>query len=51
MSCDACNVPVWIDPAFPGRFLRHHATYPLRLEHRRENLSDIKLANNMARID
>ena len=43
VSCDACSVPVWLDPKLPERFLRHHAKYPLRLVQRRENLSDIKL--------
>jgi hypothetical protein len=46
MSCDACSVPVWIDPTLPERFLQHHSKYPLRLVHWRENLSDIKLAKN-----
>lgn len=43
MSCDACSVPVWIDSTLPARFLAHHAKYPLRLVHKRENLSDIKV--------
>jgi hypothetical protein len=43
MSRDACSVPVWIDAKLPRRFLKRHAQYPLRLVHRRENLSDIKL--------
>ena len=50
MSCDACSVPVWIDSTLPERFLQHHAKYPLRLVHRRENLSDIKLATSAPRI-
>ena len=43
LSQDACSVPVWVDPKLPRRFLKHHANYPLRLVHRRENLSDIKI--------
>ena len=49
MSCDACSVPVWIDPGLRARFLEHHSKYPLRLVHRRENLSDIKLLKNATR--
>jgi hypothetical protein len=49
MSRDACSVPVWIDPTLANRFLQHHAKFPLRLVQWRENLSDIKLANNAAR--
>jgi tellurite resistance-related uncharacterized protein len=48
-SCDACSVPVWTDPGLPARFLEHHSKYPLRLVHRRENLSDIKLLKNIIR--
>ncbi len=47
-SCDACSVPIWIDPVLPARFLEHHSKYPLRLVHKRENLSDIKLLKNAA---
>ncbi len=43
-NCDASSLPIWIDPALRERFLQHHAKYPLRLVHRRENLSNIKLA-------
>lgn len=44
ISRDACSVPGWLDPSLPGRFLKHHSRYPLRLVHQRENLSDIKRA-------
>jgi hypothetical protein len=50
MSCDACSLPVWIDPGLPARFLKHHSKYPLRLVHKRENLSDIKLLKNASRM-
>jgi hypothetical protein len=49
LSCDACSVPVWIDPGLPVHFLEHHSEYPLRLVHKRENLSDIKLLKNATR--
>ncbi len=45
VSQDACSVPVWLDADLPDRFLRHHDKYPLRLVHKRENLSEIKVAN------
>jgi Protein of unknown function (DUF3223) len=47
VSRDACSLPVWLDHALPARFLDHHASYPLRLVHQRENLSDIKLARKV----
>ncbi len=49
-SRDACSVPVWLDAKLPMRFLNHHAKYPLRLVHRRENLSDIKLEKKRGAI-
>lgn len=51
VSQDACSVPVWLDRALPGRFLNHHARYPLRLVHKLENLSDIKLANKVVQAE
>ena len=44
-SQDDCSVTVWLDPDLPNRFLKHHEKYQLRLVHRRENLSDIKVAS------
>lgn len=48
VSQDACSVPIWVDEDMPNRFLRHHGNYPLRLVHKRENLSDIRVAKSRA---
>jgi hypothetical protein len=47
-SVDATSSPVWRDPTLIAEFLAYHATFPLRLVHWRENLSEIKKAANVA---
>jgi hypothetical protein len=47
-SVDATSSPVWRNPTLIAEFLSHHATFPLRLVHWRENLSEIKKAANAA---
>jgi len=45
-SVDATSSPVWRSPTLIEEFLAYHATFPLRLVHWRENLSEIKIAAN-----
>lgn len=47
-SVDATSSPVWRNPTLIAEFLAYHATFPLRLVHWRENLSEIKKAANAA---
>lgn len=47
-SVDATSSPVWRNPGLIGEFLAFHASFPLRLVHARENLSEIKKATNAA---
>lgn len=45
-SVDATSSPVWRNPVLIDEFLVFHASFPLRLVHARENLSEIKKAAN-----
>ena len=45
-SLDATSSPVWRSPGLIKEFSAYHATFPLRLVHWRENLSEIKMATN-----
>lgn len=49
-SVDASSSPVWRTPTLIKEFLEFHATFPLRLVHARENLSEIKKATNLAKL-
>lgn len=48
-SVDASSNPVWRDEALIEEFTEFHRGFPLRLVHFRENLSEIKKANNALR--
>ncbi len=48
-SVDASSKPVWRDEALIVEFTEFHRGFPLRLVHSRENLSEIKIANNALR--
>lgn len=47
-SVDATSSPVWRNPTLIAEFLSYHATFPLRLVHWRENLSEIKKSASAA---
>lgn len=49
-SVDATSCPVWRNPELIDGFLAFHSTFPLRLVHARENLSEIKKAANSSRL-
>ena len=43
-AVDAPSAPVWRNPQLTADFQKYHRGFPLRLVHRRENLSEIKRA-------
>lgn len=47
-SVDQTSEPIWRDPILLEEFLEYHAEFPLRVVHKQENLSDIKIACEIA---